>query len=98
MLMPCPCKSHRLLPDPEYTELWDVAVILSVSEKTAKRMCQRGELPHIHVGAARQYRVKRPAPGQPWTVEPSEAVKCAVCFKAPRADAGQHLAELSASP
>ena len=95
--MPCACKSSRPLPEPEGLPLWDVAVILSVSEKTAKRMCQSGELPHFHVGAARQYRVRKPAPGQPWTVEPSEATRCTECYKPPAAPRREPAAELSAS-
>jgi excisionase family DNA binding protein len=93
--MPCACNSKKPLPETPYAELWEVAAILAVSEKTIRRMCQAGMLPHIHVGPSKKYRVLKPQPGQAWQVEPSEATRCHVCAKAP--PAAQHLGELAAT-
>jgi excisionase family DNA binding protein len=77
------------MPELNLAELWEVAAVLAVSEKTVKRMCQEGRLPHTHVGKRRQYRVIKPAPGKPWEVEPSEATRCPECWKPPRAPTAQ---------
>jgi hypothetical protein len=69
--MPCntcsrPRRRGREL-EPVLLPAWEVALLLSVHERTVRRMARRGQLAYEVLNASRgDYRLRRPEPGQRW--------------------------------
>jgi hypothetical protein len=86
--------------EPLFMELWDAAILLAVSSKTVRRMCQAGHLPHAHVGPQKMYRVTRPPAGVSWAAWLEQHLQkpfgCASCRGAAGAAPPGELAELGA--
>lgn len=99
--MPCNCHhatfkanpSNTTKPEsdvePEALELYEAAVALAVGRKTIRRMCQRHELPHFHIGRRGDYRVIKPPEGWSWPAwldkARAEAWRCSRCPPRPTA-------------
>lgn len=69
------CNRYRPRPvveAPRYLSVWEVALLLSLDDRTIRRMCNRGQLEHERTteSAKGQLRIVARGPGERWIHPP----------------------------